>query len=66
MSARVLAGWIKAEDLLPPPEEAAEAGEDEGDDAIGGEAPAEGGKDPAAEGGKDTSAEGGKDAVVEG
>ncbi len=24
MSARVLAGWIKAEDLLPPPEEVAE------------------------------------------
>src|SRR5262245_14048466 len=39
MSARVLAGWIKAEDLAPP---AQEAGEDE--------ASAEGGADPAAQG----------------
>jgi N utilization substance protein A len=40
MSARVLAGWIKAEDLEPPVEEAGEETEE----------PAEGGKDAADEG----------------
>jgi N utilization substance protein A len=44
MSARVLAGWIKAEDLLPPPEADAEAAEGE----EGGEG--DGGKDAAAQG----------------
>ena len=44
MSARVLAGWIKAEDLEQPAEEAAD-GEAEAD-----EEPAEGGKDAAVEG----------------
>ena len=44
MSARVLAGWIKAEDLLPPPEADAEAAE--GED--GGEG--DGGKDATAQG----------------
>jgi N utilization substance protein A len=44
MSARVLAGWIKAEDLEQPAEEAAEEGEE------GAEEPAEGGKDATVEG----------------
>jgi hypothetical protein len=35
MSARVLAGWIKAEDLLPPAEEVAEG--DAGAEATEGE-----------------------------
>jgi N utilization substance protein A len=48
MSARVLAGWIKAEDLEQPAEEAGEEGEE----------PAEGGNDTAAEGGKDAAVEG--------
>ncbi len=48
MSARVQAGWIKAEDLLPPPEAEAE----EGAEAAEGEAGGEGGgaSDAAAEG----------------
>jgi N utilization substance protein A len=38
MSARVLAGWISAEDLAPPPSEESEAGEgDAADDAAAAE-----------------------------
>jgi N utilization substance protein A len=48
MSARVLAGWIKAEDLEPPPVE--EAGEAEGEAVEEGDVALEGGKDPAVEG----------------
>jgi N utilization substance protein A len=44
MSARVLAGWIKAEDLLPPPEAEAEAAEGEDGDT------GDGGKDVEAQG----------------
>jgi N utilization substance protein A len=44
MSARVLAGWIKAEDLQPPVEEAADGSGEEDDE------PAEGGKGAAVEG----------------
>jgi transcription termination/antitermination protein NusA len=54
MSARVLAGWIKAEDLEQPAEEAGE----EGEGAEGAEEPAEGGDDTAAGGGKETTVEG--------
>ncbi len=54
MSARVLAGWIKAEDLEQPAEEAGEEGEE----------PAEGGNDTAAEGNE--TAGGGKETAVEG
>jgi hypothetical protein len=43
MSARVLAGWIKPEDLQPAAEEA-------GEEAGEGEASAEGGTDTAAQG----------------
>jgi N utilization substance protein A len=43
MSARVLAGWIKAEDLEPAAEEVAE-------DASEGDEPVEGGKDATVEG----------------
>ncbi len=50
MSARVLAGWIKAEDLEQPA--AVEAEEDEAveDEAVEGEAAVEGGKDATVEG----------------
>jgi N utilization substance protein A len=47
MSARVLAGWIKAEDLEQPAEEAGEEGEE---GAEGADEPAEGGKDATVEG----------------
>ncbi len=52
MSARVLAGWIKPEDLLPPPEPEAEAEAEEGAEAAEEAAAGESG------GASDTSAEG--------
>jgi N utilization substance protein A len=57
MSARVLAGWIKPEDLLPEPEPEAVAEEGSEESTEAGAEPAEG-EDKAGEGAKDASAEG--------
>jgi N utilization substance protein A len=58
MSARVLAGWIKAEDLLPKAEPAEEAAEGDGE--------GDGAKDGEGDGAKDAEGDGAKDAAPQG